>query len=392
MTLFLASVTGAEEAEVAAAHGADIIDLKDPAKGALGALAEREVRVVVAGIAGRRPVSAVIGDLPMRAEAVFAAASAMAGTGVDFIKVGLFPEPGREACIRALQPLARATKIIGVMFADLGPDPALIRTMAEAGFAGAMLDTGRKDGRRLLDHTDIPALREFVAACRSHGIMAGLAGSLETPDVPRLLLLQPDVLGFRTALCADRKRTAPIDAACVEMVRELIPLDERSTLYERQRVPVDYRLLAARGYSFDPTKDAPTDQVFVHDFVLPVRIGAYASEHEKPQRVRFNVDVKVLRPPHEAEDMRDVFSYDVITDAICMIVARGHVTLAEALAERIAALLLEHPRVVRVMVRLEKLDLGPGAVGVTIERERAAEVAEVHQLYPAAKRDPNAAE
>jgi FolB domain-containing protein len=392
MTLFLASVTGAEEAEVAAAHGADIIDLKDPAKGALGALAEREVRVVVAGIAGRRPVSAVIGDLPMRAEAVFAAASAMAGTGVDFIKVGLFPEPGREACIRALQPLARATKIIGVMFADLGPDPALIRTMAEAGFAGAMLDTGRKDGRRLLDHTDIPALREFVAACRSHGIMAGLAGSLETPDVPRLLLLQPDVLGFRTALCADRKRTAPIDAACVEMVRELIPLDERSTLYERQRVPVDYRLLAARGYSFDPTKDAPTDHVFVHDFVLPVRIGAYASEHEKPQRVRFNVDVKVLRPPHEAEDMRDVFSYDVITDAICMIVARGHVTLAEALAERIAALLLEHPRVVRVMVRLEKLDLGPGAVGVTIERERAAEVAEVHQLYPAAKRDPNAAE
>lgn len=392
MTLFLASVTGAEEAEVAAAHGADIIDLKDPAKGALGALAEREVREAVAGIAGKRPVSAVIGDLPMRADTVFAAASAMAGTGVDFIKVGLFPEPGREACIRALRPLARETKIIGVMFADLGPDPALVRTMADAGLGGAMLDTARKDGRRLLDHMDIPALREFVAACRSHGIMAGLAGSLETPDVPRLLLLQPDVLGFRTALCADRKRTAPIDAACVEMVRELIPLDTRSTLYERQRAPVDYRLLAARGYSFDPTKDAPTDHVFVHDFVVPVRIGAYASEHEKPQRVRFNVDVKVLRPPHEAEDMRDVFSYDVITDGICMIVARGHVTLAETLAERIAALLLEHPRVVRVIVRLEKLDLGPGAVGVTIERECAAEVAEVHQLYPAAKSDPNAAE
>jgi FolB domain-containing protein len=392
VTLFLASVTGAEEAEIAAAHGADIIDLKDPAKGALGALGERAARAAVAAIAGRRPVSAVIGDLPMRADTVFAAASAMAGTGVDFVKVGLFPEAGREACIRALQPLARATKIVGVMFADLGPDPGLIRTMADAGFAGAMLDTARKDGRRLLDHMDIPTLREFVAACRSRGIMAGLAGSLETPDVPRLLLLQPDVLGFRTALCADRKRTAPIDAACVEMVRELIPLDERSTLYERQRAPVDYRLLAARGYSFDPTKDAPTDHVFVHDFVLPVRIGAYASEHEKPQRVRFNVDVKVLRPPHEAEDMRDVFSYDVITDAICMIVARGHVTLAETLAERIAALLLEHPRVVRVIVRLEKLDLGPGAVGVTIERERAAEVAEVHQLYPAAKSDPNAAE
>jgi FolB domain-containing protein len=392
MTLFLASVTGAEEAEIAVAHGADIIDLKDPTKGALGALPAEEVRTAVAAVSGRRPFSAVIGDLPMQPDSVFAAASAMAQTGVDYIKVGLFPESGREACVRALHPLARKTKLIGVMFVDLAPDLALVRTMADCGFAGAMLDTARKDTRRLLDHMDMPALREFVAACRSHGILAGLAGSLETPDVPRLLLLQPDVLGFRTALCARRDRAAPIDDACVDVVRELIPLDERSALYQRQSAPVDYRLLAARGYSFDPTKDAPTDHVFVHDFVLPVRIGAYASEHEKPQRVRFNVDVQVLRPPHEAEDMRDVFSYDVITDGISMIVALGHVPLAETLAERIAALLLEHPRVVRAAVRLEKLDLGPGAVGVTVERERAAEVAEVHQLYPAVKRDPNAAE
>ena len=75
-----------------------------------------------------------------------------------------------------------------------------------------------------------------------------------------------------------------------------------------------------------------------------------------------------------------------------MLVALGHVMLAETLAERVAALLLEHPRVMRARVRVEKLDLGPGAVGVTIERERAAGMAEVHRLYPAAKNDPNAAE
>jgi FolB domain-containing protein len=392
MTLFLASVTDAAEAEIALAHGVDIIDFKHPARGALGALDTDEVRAGVGAIAGRRPVSAVTGDLPMRPEVVVEAVRSMASTGVDFVKVGLFPESGRAACVAALRVLAGKAKLIGVMFADLGPDSELIRAMAEAGFAGAMLDTARKDGRRLLDHIDMPTLREFVAACRSYGIMAGLAGSLEIPDVPRLLLLEPDVLGFRTALCADRNRAGPIDAQAVELVRELIPLDERNALYEHRRAAVDYRLLAARGYAFDPTKNTPTDHVFVHDFVLPVRIGAYASEHEKPQRVRFDVDVQVLRPPHEAEDMRDVFSYDVITDGVCMIAALGHVALAETLAERIAALLLQHPRVVRATVRLEKLDLGPGAVGVAIERERAAETAKVHQLYPAARRDPNAAE
>src|SRR5260370_40538382 len=127
----------------------------------------------------------------MRPEAIVSAASAMADTGVDFIKVGLFPEPGREACIRALRALARRTKIIGVMFADSTPDPALIPVMADAGFAGAMLDTARKGGGRLLDHGDIPALREFVGACRSQGMLAGLAGSLETPHAPPLLFVQP---------------------------------------------------------------------------------------------------------------------------------------------------------------------------------------------------------
>jgi dihydroneopterin aldolase len=35
-------------------------------------------------------------------------------------------------------------------------------------------------------------------------------------------------------------------------------------------------------------------------------------------------------------------------------------------------------------VRIEKLDIGPGAVGVEIVRERPIEVAKVHQLFPAA--------
>ena len=116
----------------------------------------------------------------------------------------------------------------------------------------------------------------------------------------------------------------------------------------RGAAKVDYRLLAARGYSVDPHKDEATDRIFVHDFVLPVRIGTYAREHDKPQNVRFNVDVKVLRAGHAPEDMRDVFSYDVITDSIRMIVAQEHIALVEMLAERIAAVVLTHPRVASV--------------------------------------------
>jgi len=388
MTLLLASVTGNEEAGVALAHGADVIDLKDPAAGALRALPHDVVRAAVAAIAGRRPVSAVSGDLPMRPDVVTAAVEALAATGVDYVKVGLFADHGREDCIRALAPLATRVKIVGVMFVDQGADAALLPLMRACGFFGAMLDTARKGAGRLLDHADITALGDFVAACRTHGLASGLAGALEPPDIPRLLLLEPDYLGFRTALCAGQDRGGRIDPQAVGVVRGLIPLDPRSAANADTPAPkVDYRLLAARGYAFDADNEAPTDRIFVRDFVLPVRIGAYAHERAAPQRVRFNVDVGIFRAGHAVEDMRDVFSYDVIIDGIRVLVAREHFAFIEMLAERIAAFALSHPRASSVTVRVEKLEVGPGGVGVEITRERSAEVAKVHHLYPAAVRE-----
>ena len=394
MTLLLASVTSAEEAEIVLSHGADVIDLKDADNGPLGALPTDVVRAAVAAVAGRRPTSAVTGNVPMQPDAVASAVAAMAGTGVDYVKVGLFPGPDRADCIRALSALARKTKIVGVMFADQGADEALLAAMATSGFAGAMLDTAGKAAGRLLDHADIASLGTFVDACRRQNLLAGLAGSLEPPDIPRLLLVAPDYLGFRRALCVNQDRAARIDPEMVSMIRALIPVDPRSLPDEGAgAAKVDYRLLAARGYAVDP-KDAPTDRVFVRDFVLPVRIGAYAREHEKPQRIRFDIDVAVLRLGRAATDMRDVFSYDVITDGIRMIVAHEHIALIETLAERIAAMLLAHARVMRVTVRVEKLEVGAGGVGVEITRERPAEAADVRHLYPVAARegDPKAAE
>jgi dihydroneopterin aldolase len=117
----------------------------------------------------------------------------------------------------------------------------------------------------------------------------------------------------------------------------------------------------------------PVDLVLVEDFVLPVFIGAYASERGAPQDVRFAVTASVMRTGRAAEDMRDVFSYDLITDGIRMLVGSGHVPLVETLAEQIAAVVLGHKRVTKVMVRVQKLQTGSGVVGVEIERTRGAE-------------------
>jgi dihydroneopterin aldolase len=375
MTRMLASVTGAEEAEIALQGGADIIDLKDPAQGALGAVAPEIVRGVVARVGGERPVSAVTGDLPMQPDQVLSAATAMVEAGAEIVKIGIFPGGAPEACLHALAPLAARAQLVGVMFADRAPDLSLLPLLAEAGFAGAMLDTADKGAGRLLDHMDLPRLRRFIASCRSHGLFAGLAGSLEAPDVPRLLVLRPEVLGFRGALCAPAGRTGRIDPKAVAAIRALIPEEAGQDRGDAWTQP-------SHGYPLDPQSEATrTDRVFLRDWVLPVRIGAYAHERAAPQRVRFAVEATVLRPAKPTRDMGDVFSYDIISDGIRMLTEGQHIVLAETLAERIAALVLAHPRVVKVSVCVEKLDVGTGVVGVRIERRRDDAVPPVELLF-----------
>ncbi len=381
MTLMLASVTNPAEADAVWAGGADIIDLKDPAKGALGALDPHIVAEVVRAVAGRRLVSATAGESFASPEAVVDAVAAMAATGVDYVKVGFSSGEADADSVRALGRFAGEIKLVGVLFADREPDFGALRLMAKHGFVGAMLDTAAKGAGRLLDHMDVGALVEFVDRCRALGLISGLAGSLEAPDVPRLLPLQPNYLGFRGSLCHGRSRSASIDAASVRMIRDLIPREgEGGTAASESSV--DWRFVLARAHAAPNERAVETDRVFVHDLIIPCSIGAYDFERGLKQNVRFNIDVDVKRLQRHSDDMRDIFSYDLVVDAIKIILGRGHLELIETLARDIADSVLGHPQVVRVCVRVEKLDVICGMVGVEIKRERAPDRAAVDQLFP----------
>ena len=382
MTLMLASVASPAEAEAVWAGGADIIDLKDPANGALGALDATVAAAIVRLVGKRKPVSAAAGSSLDAPGALLDSVAAMAATGADYVKIGLSPDAAGADCVRAVAPQAKTTKLVGVLFADCTPDLGLLRLMANNGFTGAMLDTAKKGAGRLLNHMDIAALDGFIGHCRENRLMAGLAGSLEAPDVPRLLPLEPDYLGFRGSLCHGRLREGEIDPASVRMIRDLIPR-EADAAGSRNDPGIDWRLHLGRGYVAANESFVETDLIFVHDLVLPCAIGAYDFERGHTQNVRFNIDADVQRNDRRFDDMRGVFSYDVIIDSIKIILGRGHVDLIETLASSIADEILRYPCVARVCVRIEKLDVVRGAVGVEIKRERTAEQAAAGARVPA---------
>ncbi|MBP1179489.1 (5-formylfuran-3-yl)methyl phosphate synthase [Methylobacterium sp. PvR107] len=213
----LVSVRDPAEAEAAQLAGADLIDAKDPERGALGALDTRTVREIVARVSGGAVTSAVAEPTPRDV-------AAMAAAGVDWVKTGI--GAARRADRAALAALAAASpgRLIAVLFAEDGPAAALVPHLAEAGFAGAMIDTAGKRGARLPDLAAPQDLAAFTAGCRAHGLMSGLAGSLRVIDIPSLSAHAPDYLGFRGGLCRDFDRHNGIDPLRVaEALRALRP-------------------------------------------------------------------------------------------------------------------------------------------------------------------------
>lgn len=376
MTKMLARVCNREEALLAQAAGADIIDMMAHDAGALGAMPASLVAEIVASLHGKKATSAFIGDLPMEPSVLLREAQAMAATGVDYVRIGFFPSAANAQCMATLAPLAASQKCMAVLFADLQPDWTLLKNLAKAGFQGVMLDTANKASGRLLTHMDIADIDAFVTQCHANGLVCCLAGGLEPPDVPRLLLAEPDYLGFRGALCAG----GVMDEKRLRLIRELVPVQAETGAGAGHGRPS-----AARGDSQEYAQpDASPDRVFVHDYVVRAHIGAYNYEHDNEQKVRFNVDVEITRMPPGADDMRQVFSYDIIIDAIALILKQGHIAMVETLAEALAQTLLQHRRVIAAHVRAEKLDIINGSVGVAIERRRAAGQTAVKGLFPQA--------
>lgn len=214
----------AAEAEVALANGAEIIDGKDPHRGALGALDLNEIAAIVTAVAGRAPVSATIGDDHGAGAGLLEAVRATAAAGAGIVKIGFY---GTKEDTAAAQGLANArldgARMFAVLMADRISDFSLLGDLAKAGFIGAMLDTFDKSRGSVTGILNRARLAEFVAEARRHGLVAGLAGSLRISDIAALSALEPDILGFRGALCAF-DRTGAIEAARVTAVRH--SLDE----------------------------------------------------------------------------------------------------------------------------------------------------------------------
>src|SRR5215831_5486028 len=125
-----------------------------------------------------------------------------------------------------------------------------------------------------------------------------------------------------------------------------------------------------------PRVSADGYTVTVRGLVVMCSIGIRRREREQKQRVRVSVDlVATAAAVFPGDDRRRIINYEKIVAAIREIARSGHIDLCEGFAERISSVCLANPRVERVRVWVEKLDIFSDAegVGAMLERTRPAD-------------------
>jgi hypothetical protein len=236
----LVSPKDEDEAIEAASGGADIIDVKNPAEGSLGASFPWIIKRVREIIPLKTDISAALGDLPNLPGTASLASLGAATSGANYVKVGLMgPRSTREAVylmscvVRSIGQFDPPVKVVAAGYADWKRagtiDPLLIPEIARiSGSQVAMLDTKIKDGNRLFNFLSQEDLGLFVESSHRMGLSAALAGSIQKEDIPLLWRLNVDIIGVRTAVCEGPDRVS--GRISKRKVQELVNVIKQSSL------------------------------------------------------------------------------------------------------------------------------------------------------------------
>ncbi|WP_328330446.1 MULTISPECIES: (5-formylfuran-3-yl)methyl phosphate synthase [unclassified Streptomyces] len=232
--LLLISPDSVEEALdcVKAAEHLDIVDVKRPEEGSLGANFPWVIREIRDAVPADKPVSATVGDAPYKPGTVAQAALGAAVSGATYIKVGLYGCTTPEQAVDVMCGVVRAVKdyrpdafVVASGYADAHRigcvNPLSLPDIARrSGSDAAMLDTAIKDGTRLFDHVPPDVCAEFVGLAHGAGLLAALAGSVKVGDLGVLTRIGTDIVGVRGAVCeGGDRRTGRIQPHLVAAFR-----------------------------------------------------------------------------------------------------------------------------------------------------------------------------
>ena len=220
MSKILASIKDLSEAKILIDTDIDIIDLKEPSKGALGRLEKNDIEIIINFINNKKLTSSTVGDLPNDKELISKNVNEISSTNVDFIKIGVY----NKNYIKTLCDIKSCKKLIAVFFADkFLPNKSEICELKESGFSGVMVDTSNKKLGDLFNHVTFSQINNFLSVAKNMSLLTGIAGSINKTHINDIIKLNPNYMGFRGALCENKsQRNSNISANNVNDIIKLV--------------------------------------------------------------------------------------------------------------------------------------------------------------------------
>lgn len=227
MPQLLVSVRSVEEARTALEAGADIIDVKEPNAGSLGAAPSQVIKDIVTAVAGRAPVSMALGEWHQPT-------ARLKLPGITWAKVGFSQrKPHWYLHWLRLQQALSPTRLLGVVYADHQRVHApsfveVLRWLEKSRIdsphpPGILIDTAIKDGRGLLQWYTVPQLQHCLQQCHDAGLFLAVAGTLTMQDVHLLKeCVQPDIIAVRGLVCAEAVRQARVQSDRVRSLAQYL--------------------------------------------------------------------------------------------------------------------------------------------------------------------------
>ncbi len=228
----LVSVRSRPEAIEALAGGADILDIKEPARGSLGmadTVSIREIAETIRDAGAATPLSVALGELIDWIDQTDAVTLPEEAT---FAKLGMSGLIDREdwrslwRVIRKRFDQCRSLPLrwVAVAYADfeVARSPSIddVATAAiEAGCAGLLIDTFAKTGQSLSDLLSASPLQQFAERCHASGLFLAIAGSLKMNDLPAFRNIHADIVAIRSAACELHDRKGTISATKIAQFR-----------------------------------------------------------------------------------------------------------------------------------------------------------------------------
>ena len=117
-------------------------------------------------------------------------------------------------------------------------------------------------------------------------------------------------------------------------------------------------------------------KILIKDLILDLKLGYYDFEKNKPQKVKFTLEVDYRdKNPTNDKDLKSIVNYDKIVKLIKKLVKNKHYNFLETLAEDVFDELFKDKRIDKINLQIEKLEIMKdcSSVGIQISKKRSHE-------------------